>query len=195
MGTLEYRVNWSGTAVTGPGTSVFHGRIATASTAGAAAQDFADRVRLFFGEVRGLIPTGVSWDFPGEVTELDTTTGVLEDVHAITPPSATTSSGAAGNHSRPSGARIDWLTSSITAGRRLRGRTFLVPLYSAGYDTTGTIASTTLTTLNTAAANYIDAGVFADCQPAVWSRTHGVLADIVSKSITDRATVLRSRRD
>lgn len=192
---FEYRVNWSGTHVTGPGTSVFHGRADGIATNAQSAQDFADRVKKFFDDVRTLLPGGITWDFPGEVTELNTTTGILEDVHTVTAPVSQTSSGTAGNHSRPSGARVDWLTNAIVNGRRLRGRTFLVPLAASGYDSTGTLASGTLTTLGIAATNYRSTGVFTRMTPAVWSRTHGILGDITGANLDDRASVLRSRRD
>lgn len=192
---FEYRVEWGGTAVTGPGVSVFHSRTDGIATAGTSAQSMADRCRVLFDAIKNLVPPGVTWTFPNEVTELDTTTGVLEDVHTITSPLDVVSTAASGGHSRPSGGRIDWNTSSVVNGRRLRGRTYIVPLAAAQYDTTGTLASGLITALETAATAYRSTSVFTAAQPVVWSRTHGVLADIVGSSVIDRASVLRSRRD
>lgn len=199
---FEYRVEWGGSLVTGPGVSVFHGRTTVGGTGFDTAQALADRCRKFFLDIVSLVPSGVSWTFPNEVTELQTgiseTTGqagTLLDVHAITPPATVNATATAGNHSRASGGRVDWNTESVVAGRRLRGRTYIVPLASLGYDSSGSLATTCITTLTTAGNNFKDATVFSNCQPVVWSRSHGIAADIVGASVDDRASILRSRRD
>jgi uncharacterized protein (DUF2342 family) len=192
---LEYRVEWNGTAITGPGISVFHGRTDGVATTGAAAQSLANRVRTFWDAVKGLVPGGVTWTFPNEVTELDTSSGVLLGVHAVTSPADVVSGGASSSHSRPSGGRVDWNTSAVVAGRRLRGRTYIVPLTGAQYDSAGSLSTTCIATLESAATTYRSTGVFTEATPVVWSRTHGILADVIGSSVTDRASILRSRRD
>lgn len=199
---FEYRVEWAGTAMTGPGVSVFHGRSTVGGLGSDTAQDLADRCRAFFDALKATVPVGISWTFPNEVTELQTgideTTGVagtLLDVHSVTPPAVVTSSGASASHSRPSGGRLDWNTDAVVAGRRLRGRTYIVPLAGGQYDTSGTLTTACMGVLTTAGAGYFNAGVFTDAQPVVWSRTHGILADITGASVDDRASILRSRRD
>lgn len=193
MSVLEYRVNWS-TGGTNPGVSVLHGRPSTAGGNGLAGQALADRARTFFDALKGVVGGGLVWDFPAEVTVLNTTTGVLEDAVAVTKPANVTATGA-GNYSALSGARIEWRTGAIVAGRRLRGRTFVVPLSVGQYDAVGTLATTCITTLQAAATGYADANVFSNARPCVWSRTHGIQADITSVLIPDEASVLRSRRD
>lgn len=192
---LEVRVLWSGTGMTGDGASVFHGRTDGVATTGAAAQSLADRVREFFNGVKGVMAPGITWTFSNEVTELDTTTGVLLGVHTVTPPISLSSTGTPANYSRAAGARVDWNTSAIVNGRRLRGRTYLVPVAGGSLDSTGTLGTSAIATITTAATAYCNTGVFTSARPGVWSRTHGILADALSGSVDDRTSVLRSRRD
>lgn len=192
---LQVTVDWAGTGMTGLGTSVFHGRTDGVATTGQAAQSLADRVRQFFFDVRGVIAPGITWTFRNEVLELDTSTGVLLDAHTVTPPVSLTSTGSAANYSRAVGARVDWNTSAVVNGRRLKGRTYLVPVSGGNLDTTGTLASACIATVTTAATNYCNTGVFTEARPGVWSKTHGIFADALSGSVDDRTSVLRSRRD
>lgn len=192
---LEYRVEWSGTGITGPGLSVFHGRTDGVATTGTAMQALADRVRTFFDANKGKFPPGIGWTFPGEGLELDTTTGDLLDVHTVTAPARVDSTATSSGYSRAAGARVDWLTKSIVGKRRLRGRTFLVPMAGPNLAADGTLESTTIASLMTAATAYINQSVFSSCAPVVWSRTHGIAADITGIRIPDMTTILRSRRD
>jgi hypothetical protein len=190
---LQYRVGWSGATVTGPGVTVFHSRPqggATGSVAGAAE---AARVRNAFVAVQAQVPAGVTWDFPGEVTELDTATGTLIAVHTFTKPADLTSTGSATSWARPAGGRVDWFTDGIVAGRRLRGRSFLVPLTGASYDGTGTLVTGAITALSAFAAARL--ATSASVAAAIWSRTHGVSFDVTSFDVPDEVAILRSRRD
>ena len=115
-------------------------------------------------------------------------------MHAINAPANVTSTvGTA--CAAPAGLRIEWRTSAIVNGRRLRGRTFIVPLPTSVYESNGTILAATLATFATAANAYRDAGVFSQSQPSIYSRTHGVQADITSVIVPDEVSILRSRRD
>jgi len=190
---MEYRVNWTGTTITGPGISVFHGRPSPLAPGGAAEQDLANRCRAYFAAIANLVPNGIVWDFPAEVAELDTVTGQLVNVTPITKPVDVSSNGGVGVYARPAGARTDWLTGAIVSGRRLRGRTFLVPINSAQFDTAGTLVAGAISTMNAAATTYI--GTSASFSPSVWSRTHGIQADIIAFNVPDTVAVLRSRRD
>ena len=193
MGVMEYRAGWNA-ASTNPGVTVFHGRIPTGVSAAAAAQHMADRSQKFFDDVKALVAGAIVWTFPGEVTELNTSSGALEAVHVVTPPANVTST-AAGNYSAPSGARIEWRTDSIVSGRRLRGRTFVVPLGLGNYDATGTLSTVAITALTLAGNNFRNPSFFGNAVPSVWSRTHGIQADITSVFVPDEASVMRSRRE
>lgn len=190
---LEYRVDWdygSGS----PGVTVLHGRTNTGSSDEAAAQDMANQARELFFALRTVFADDVTFTFPSEVTELNTTTGVLEDIYAITAPASVDGIVDSG-WAAPAGAIIRWDTDAIVAGRRLRGRTFLVPIAATVFQNDGSINAADLTNIDTAAAQWSDVTFFTDFSPSVWSRTHGIQADITSHLAVDRVAVLRSRRD
>lgn len=96
----------------------------------------------------------------------------------------------------PSGACITWLTETILDGRRLRGRTFIVPLAGSKYQNDGTLAEGTITALNTIAADLIAA---QSASFVIYHRKSGTHAGgnglVTSAVVHDMAAVLRSRRD
>lgn len=190
---LEYRVGWN-VGGANPGVTVLHGRPTVSGADQDAAEDLAAKARVLFDGLKALFPPSMTFSFPGECVELNTTTGVLEDVYVFTPPANVVATGT-GNWTAPAGGRIEWRTEAIVAGRRLRGRTFFVPFTIGSYDGTGTLASATITLLQTEGLEYMDAGLLVAVRPCIWSRTHGILADITSLAIPDEVSVLRSRRD
>lgn len=122
---------------------------------------------------------------------------------------------AIGPYSAPSGAAVTWHTTIILNGRRVKGRTFVVPLRSEFYGPDGSLDDTTLNVLRAAAAALVAAspgsmliyhrptdnvvGVPAGpggSPPAVPSvpGTDGQGCPVVSSTISDKAAVLRSRR-
>lgn len=192
---LEYRAFWAG-GVTGPAVTVVHGRDTAAGTLDQAAQELADRLRAFFADVAPTtLPDGITISFDTEALQLNTTTGVLESVHPVTPP-ANVVGGVDGNFAKPAGVRVEWSTPAIVMGRRLRGRTFLVPIAAGVFDQTGGLDETSRATIQAAAEDYFDEpfGIEA-VAPSIWSRTHGIQADITGATVPDEASVLRSRRD
>lgn len=191
---LEYRVNWS-VPSGGPGVTVLHGRPSDIVSDQDAAEELAQRAELLFTPLGPLLPVGVTISFPTTVDEYNTTTGVLEDTYVVEQNGDVAGSGA-GDWAAPVGGRIEWRTASIVAGRRLRGRSFIVPLVASAFDTAGSLDSNAIGVLQFAADAYLDGGGLPDqVDPCVWSRTHGVLADISNATVPDQATILRSRRD
>ena len=155
------------------------------------------RVMEFAGALASVIPEDVSWVSANEVDNIDEVTGALEgyavreDSVSYDPPTA------GGSYSAPSGAVINWLTETVARGRRLRGRTFLVPLANSAYQSDGTLSSSALTTIRSAAELMIfEPG---DSSFGIWSRPRngagGVFGEVVAAQVPDMAAVLRSRRD
>src|SRR4029453_11488130 len=103
---------------------------------------------------------------------------------------------AGGGYSGPSGVVMRLETGVFVAGRRLRGRSFLVPMAGSIQDTNGTVAATPLGTLNTAAAAAVTA---SGTSWLVWHRpvggSGGSVSPVTSAGIPDKIAVLRSRRD
>ena len=195
---FEYRAVWSVTGG-GIGYSVFHVREAGVEPIGLSAQAFADDLRAGLATLTGDLPNDVSISFESEARELDVSTGTLVGVHAVDPP-ATVAGIGTGVYAAPSGAKVDLNTEGIVAGRRLKGRTFIVPLIGTAYTDGGLIASGTRSRLNTAFEAFRDDP--GNYSLAVWSRPKtgegarpGTLADVISVAASLKAAVLRSRRD
>lgn len=192
---LEYRANWAG-PIAGPGVSVFHGRDTAIGTLDGAAQELAERVHDLFATVFANygVP-GMTVTFDSEAVELNTTTGQLEQVIPVDPPDPVLGGGI-GTFARASGFRLDWTTPAIVNGRRLRGRTFFVPVVSSIFDADGTLDPGAAAIIGPAASEYFaDAGGTAAVNPSVWSRTHGVQADITGFVLPDEDAILSTRRD
>jgi hypothetical protein len=188
---FEYRAIWN---VQGGGTgySVFHVREAGIEPISASAQSFANALRTGFNSLVARLPDDVIINFDSEARELNVATGTLIGVHGVTPPSNVVGT-ASGVYAAPSGARVDLITSGIVAGRRLRGRTYMVPLAGSEYTSTGLVAPATRTALNSAFNTFRDNP--GNWSLAVWSRTHGALADVISVNAPGEVAILRSRRE
>jgi len=160
------------------------------------AQDCADAVGTLMTAVAAQAPTGVTLAVESEVQRLDETTGQLIGFETITAPSNKVGA-MTGSFSGASGAVIIWNTAGVRNGRRIQGRTFLVPLAGAAYGPDGTLGSGTQSSLQTAATAFAD----SITAPVVWARpsvsgaSDGVIASITQARIPDMAAVLRSRRD
>lgn len=199
MATYQYRVNWSGTTG-GPGVSVFSARAGTATNVETFTQYFADSVRKFFTGFSSSIPNEVTLSFPAEVQAFNTSSssndpagGQLEAVYPVTPPASITGGSTTG-YAHASGVRIDWLTEAIVNGRRLRGRTYIVPVQASVFGTDGRVTAASVTAYQNA-ANTLISDLNLQGSLAVWSRTHGILADVQSAKVPTLGAVLRSRRD
>lgn len=156
-----------------------------------------NRVFTFFNGIISLLPEDVTIQVQPEAAILDEASGALISyANADTTPTANNGI-ASGSYSAPSGALVSWQTDAVARGRRLRGRTFLVPLANSAYEDDGTLASGTVNTINNAAGNLMGDGT----GPAlvIWSRPRdgagGSIGTVTDHRVPDMAAVLRSRRD
>nr|CRY96689.1 hypothetical protein [uncultured prokaryote] len=155
------------------------------------------RVQSFFSEFKAYLPDSVEIVVENEVAIIDEATGEVTGFQAptdVVPSVVGTSTGA---YSGPSGAVVNWTTSGVRGGRRVRGRTFLVPLSSASYDSGGTLSNLTLEAIRDGIDAMIGTGF--DSGLGVWSRPGaagaGQFFEVTGGSVPDLAAVLRSRRD
>jgi hypothetical protein len=177
----QVRVLWSGTLGL-PGVNTIY--VATGSSAELAA------LKTFYDVVAANAPTGVTIQVPGSGETVDVATGLVNGTWSGTKPAASAGSQATGFAAAVGGC-VNWLTGIYVGGRQLRGKTFLVPLGSAVFDTGGNIKSANLTSLqNAAIALAASVG-----QPIVYSRKTRTTAISTSAVINARGAVLRSRRD
>lgn len=160
------------------------------------AQQVADRTRGAHVFLATMLPAGVTLSLDPEVAVITAETGEIQDYRTVTPGGTITGTGT-GNWSAASGAVVNWRTGDVRFGRRIRGRTFLVPLANTAFDVQGTLSTAALTAINQYAGGII--GGDLDSEFGVWSRPRdgegGVFATAVSATIPDKVAVLRSRRD
>jgi len=89
---------------------------------------------------------------------------------------------------------VRWNTDSIVGGRRLKGRTFLLPIESVNYDSAGTLVTACLNNFQTAANTLEAVGKLL-----IWHRpqqggSDGVVGPVTSATVPDRVAWLRTRR-
>lgn len=189
MTYAQYRAFW---AVPGGGLGItnFHTTPIAGTAEGAT---IANLVQQFFIAIRTNLPNDVTISFDSEVT-VHNDQGELTATYPVTPP-ASTVGGQTGGWAGAAGARIDWLTGIIVAGRRLRGRTYIVPLASTVYDNDGTLTTAFVNTLTAAANGLADALELAGLPLVVVSRTHQTQSVVTGQIVNDKTAILRSRRD
>lgn len=177
-------VQWNGLTAL-PGVSVFYSSAAT---------DVTTDLGTFFNAIKTLFPSGLTWQVPGSGDTLDDASGALVGGWSGTAASVT-ATGGAGAYAAGCGCYIQWATGAIVGKRRLRGRTFLAPLLASGYDSSGTIAASTISTTTTAIAT-----LAGSSKLVIWHRpgkglfTGGSSALVTGGNVPDQVTSLKSRR-
>lgn len=197
---LRVRAQWSGFQGA-PGYNLFHfGDFSSPGWTPDDSQSAVDRTRTFFNGLAQVLPGPVSVQVLGDVDVLDPTTGELQEVHAVTQPALVQGSvGSTVSFASPVGAVVGWRTNQVRNGRRMRGRTFLVPLSSTSFETNGTLLGNAITIINTAATalrtstGTTHIGVYG--RPSAPGATDGIWAQASANTCPDMGAVLRSRRD
>jgi len=103
--------------------------------------------------------------------------------------------GGTGAYAGGVGAVIQWITTGLVEGHRVRGRTFVVPLASNSYDGDGTLSASVVSALESAANVLLTA---AAGNHVVWSRPRpgvaGSIHPVVDFRVSDRVAWLASRK-
>ena len=186
---------WSGFSGA-PGYTNFYFRSALIGTPLANAA--TGKTRAFFQTMAELLPTGVSVTVDPVVAEIDEETGLQGDeFNSATAPAVVIGS-APGERSAPSGLCVNWRTSTFLSGRRVRGRTFIVPCSIAVYEGDGTIKPGYLTIARNAATALRTESLGFESALMVWHRpvngAGGSAAAVTGHTVNDKAAVLTSRR-
>lgn len=190
-----YRVvlSWAGSAIKGTAVTVLHFDGSNQSAPPVAA------IKSAFDTVASILPTGVTVVTPNSGDAIEDTTGALTGVwNGIG--GGTSSGSGPGNCAAGVGACVTWTTGGIVNGtkgpRKLRGRTFVVPLHNACYDTDGTLYSTAFSTMQSFATQLQAAGPLAVWhRPASLAAANGTSYGVLSHSVRDKVAYLKSRRD
>lgn len=181
------RVAWQGWPGS-PGVSTFY-------IGGTVTQAQIDGIRAYFNSMAGSLPAGLTINVPASGDVIDDVSGLITSAWSVaTTPTTVTGTGA-GNYAGNAGAVQHWLTGSVINRRRVRGRTFLVPLVATAYDTAGSLSTTTISTMNAAGTALLTA---LGTGFRVWHRPNngisGGSAVVTGFRVPDLAVSLRSRR-
>lgn len=178
---------WEGPSVKGLAVSVLHFSLDVVSPAAAALAAFT--------AAQPVVPGGVSIVVPTTGDVIDAATGDLTGVWSApgdggTVAGTTTAFAAAGV-----GACVTWETEGIVNSRRVRGRTFWVPMPAGYYEADGTIMQTALDELNEFGASLVASGLTVWHRPTTSGGSDGSSHDATSYRVRDRVAFLSSRRD
>lgn len=206
--TLMYRVRaasfgWAG----GPGLNTFY--FGAGDAPGDSSESGAtlahQRVRNAFGGSRIIYPPAWSLIVDSSVDVIDAVTGTLVDNHAGVGLNTEVGAGSAGFNATAIMILVTFRTNQIVDGTRINGRAFLGPL-SKGVDADGTPDAGTLTQAQNFGASLLDEGIGGGPPLQVWHRPRpeseehpvarpGAALDVISYTVKDKYSVLRSRRD
>jgi hypothetical protein len=202
MASTLYRVKlrWSG-FMGAPGYSIFHFAPNGTGTAEGESQAAAIAVDAWAGNIVGNLPAIGTLQVEPDVEEIQVSNGQMLGVFPVQGLSGHQSSAPSQEaYSGPAGAVVNWRTAGVRNGRRVHGRTFLVPLRGAAFENNGTLSTITQTNLRNESQTLAD-GAFDGpslhvyCRPSTKGATDGLSFAVDSASVPDLAAVLRSRRD
>ena len=180
------RINVAWVGATGlPGVSVFYAPAAT---------DAGADLVTFFNAIKGLIPAVATITVPTSGDTIDDATGTLASGWSSGTGAAIACTGG-GNYWSGVGAYINWGTTTIVNGRRLRGRTFICPLTINQSDSNGTLLAACVTTLQTASTTLAGSGHLSIWhRPSTPGASDGTSGLVSSALVPDQVTSLRTRR-
>lgn len=187
----------TGSAFPEPGYTSMWWRPGTAGGSVADATDILARFRSVWESLKTLISPSVTFDYEGLCIAVEDTTGVLTGAFSGTDPTSTVGSGTGDPLPRQTQGLIQWQTSTVVNGRRLRGRTYVPGFGESENSSTAVPFASTVTAMVTAGALVLPAGATASF-PVIWHRPGpggpGTSAAITGVSASTKWAVLRSRR-
>lgn len=152
----------------------------------------------WLGLIAAAFPTGWSCHIQPELRVMPDDTGILEDYYTTPDEYAVNVPGTyptGGFGSGVSGACVAWGTSTVSGHRRIRGRTFLVPIARDMYASDGTLSDGFVADLKTWSEAMTGASGFP---LGVWHRpvhdAGGLFGAVTSVEVQPHAAYLRTRR-
>lgn len=194
------RSNWSGTSG-GPGLTQHAFYVSGGGDpTGTQAQAACNAVRGLWAALAPYLPNEVTISVQPVVDQYDELTETLTGSTTVGTTPTPVTGGATGNYLGGVGFKLDWNTGVILGGRRVVGRTYVVPAAAGAFDSDGTLVPATITAIQTAQANFLTALSTGGCNLAVWTRPGGInsvpgLTAVTNGSCKDKSAILRGRRD
>lgn len=178
---------WSGTSVQGNAVTVLHFMNGGPDPSGA--------TLAAFQAIASTLPSGVTIEVPSSGDIIDEATGQLTNVWDGPSPGGTVTGSASNAAAAGVGAVVTWDTGGIVNGKRVRGRTFLVPLATAAYEADGTISASYLNEFPDFANALIGAQLCVWHRPTTPGGSDGSNHEVTSFRLPDKVAILTSRRD
>src|SRR6476620_812123 len=196
---LKVKTRWSG-FIGGPGWTNFFFDDANGALEGdVQAAAVADKVQTFWNAVKSKLAPTVNLQIQPDVEVIGSDNGELLGVAQGGARAAIVGGAVSQSYSGATGAVITWRTAGVRNGRRVRGRTFLVPCVGGMFQNDGTIQPADLNEIQAAATalfahtSGVSLGIFS--RPTAQGAGDGAFFPVTSASVPDLAAVLRSRRD
>src|SRR5258705_12523100 len=120
-------------------------------------QPIVDGMRVFWENIKVYLPTGLTITVASSGDLVNDVDGKIQGAWSVPTAPATTVCSGAGSYAGNAGAVIHWLTIGLQRGRRIRGRTFVVPLVNVAFDTGGSLAPGFITALQLGGTNLLTA--------------------------------------
>jgi hypothetical protein len=198
----RHRVTWTN-LIGLPGVSTFY--FVDSNATGTAA------LHAFFEAIKFIFPAGCVIHSEAQGDVVDPATGNVTGVWEQGQVDATLCTGQ-GNYAAPVGMQVNWKTAGVAGGRHIQGRTFLVPVISAGFEPNGTPGDNTRNQILSAATDLVLA---QSSDLLIWHRPRaatpqwtdvrgkvhaaraqraGSSALVTSAQVPDKAAILSSRR-
>lgn len=156
--------------------------------------DLRSDVAIFAENWSGILPNDIVLNVPNVGDVINEETGEIVDTWTGGSVVGFTGT-AAGTWVAGVGVRIRWRSAGIVAGRRVQGRTFVVPLDAARFDNNGLPTAATIDAVGSWATDLLE-GHPGNLQ--LWSRPSGSRLGskhtVVSTMVPVEASFLRTRR-
>lgn len=187
---------WSGA----PGLNTWYFRPATAGGSTADATDVLARVRAFWNDISGVLPSAVTAATAPTVDAIDAATGTLVGSYASSaPPTTVTGTGATEFYAPAVCALLQVNTNNFVSGRRVSGRSFINPLTEASIASGQASVATISTITGAAILRLTPSSPVTGSFPVVWKRpvngAGGSDWPVITFSMPGKLATLRSRRD
>jgi hypothetical protein len=209
MTFTEVAFTWNWTGAPSPNVSKFQfagsATPASASSLLVRVKAFMDGLTAYLPAAVSLVPQGIYQTFDEGISTPAGGAQLIDQGTAATIPQTTQGTGT-GVWSAATGAWINWITTAFVNGRRVVGRTYLVPLGNTNvFQTDGTLSDTfrnavvangnSLNNGSPAHVVYYNRGGPSD-PPRPTDKPHAFgWQSVTACTVPDKAGILRSRRD
>lgn len=191
---LRSFLDWTG-GIGGAGVTIMHWDSSTGSAADAA--EVVGVMNTFATAISAEIPTAVNVQARAEVLVVDPDDGTITSSWTVSPAPTLKAGQSAGVYSRLSGGCINWSTDLFVDSRRVKGRTYIVPVGQGKMQSDGTLDPAFLTEMNTAGVALLglDPAFCIWHRPTAPGASDGAIGHVISLRVPDKAIKLSSRRD